>query len=101
MGRRLVIDREKWEERMLRCTTREEQFRWIGDSPGGAAVRLGVSRQYVHKLLNMREGGLDQVRVVSKEGKLQSIFVTEESMRRFLRTKGLPIHRSGKARVRG
>ena len=49
-----------------------------GDSPGGAAARLGVSRQYVHKLID--QGELDEVRVVKKGGGLVAICVNEKKL---------------------
>ena len=49
-----------------------------GDSPGGAAARLGVSRQYVHKLID--QGELDAVRVVNKKGGLIAICVNEKKL---------------------
>ena len=49
-----------------------------GDSPGGAAVRLNVTRQYIHKLIEQDE--LDAVRVVKKAGGLVAICVTERKL---------------------
>ena len=49
-----------------------------GDSPGGAAARLGVTRQYVHKLID--QGELDAVRVVKKGGGLVAICVNEKKL---------------------
>lgn len=49
-----------------------------GDSPGGAAARLGVTRQYVHKLID--EDELDAVRVVKKGGGLVAICVGEKKL---------------------
>ena len=49
-----------------------------GDSPGGAAARLGVTRQYVHKLID--EGELDAIRVVKKNGGLVAICVNEKKL---------------------
>jgi excisionase family DNA binding protein len=50
-----------------------------GDSPGGAAARLGCTRQYVHKLID--EGELDAIRVVKKGGGLVAICVNEKKLK--------------------
>jgi hypothetical protein len=50
-----------------------------GDSPGGAAARLGVTRQYIHKLIDQDE--LDAVRVVKKGGGLVAICVGERKLK--------------------
>ena len=50
-----------------------------GDSPGGAAARLGVTRQYVHKLIS--EDELDAIRVVKKGGGLVAICVNERKLK--------------------
>jgi hypothetical protein len=49
-----------------------------GDSPGGVAIRLGISRQHVHHLI--AQGELDAVRVVSKRGGLIAICVLEKKV---------------------
>ncbi|HZL95421.1 MAG TPA: hypothetical protein VFB99_17325 [Vicinamibacterales bacterium] len=49
-----------------------------GDSPGAAAVRLGVTRQYVHTLIE--EDELDAVRVVKKKGGLVAICLNEKKL---------------------
>jgi excisionase family DNA binding protein len=49
-----------------------------GDSPGGAAARLGVTRQYIHKLIDQNE--LDAIRVVKKAGGLVAICVNEKKL---------------------
>ena len=53
-----------------------------GDSPGGAAARLGCTRQYVHKLID--QGELDAVRVVNKKGNLIAICVNEKKLALFV-----------------
>lgn len=52
-----------------------------GDSPGGVAARLGVTRQYVHKLID--QGELDAIRVVNKKGNLVAICVNEKKVALF------------------
>lgn len=49
-----------------------------GDSPGGVAARLGVSRQYVHKLIDADT--LDAIRVVNKKGGLIAICVNDKKV---------------------
>lgn len=48
-----------------------------GDSPGGAAARLGVSRQYIHKLID--DDVLDAIRVTNK-GRLAAIVLNETKL---------------------
>lgn len=49
-----------------------------GDSPGSAAVRLGVARQRVYQLAE--EGRLEMISVVTKAGELRFTIVTETSV---------------------
>ena len=56
-----------------------------GDSPGGVAARLGVSRQYIHKLID--QGELDAIRVVNKKGSLVAICVIEKKVALFERAR--------------
>jgi len=49
-----------------------------GDSPGGAAARLGCTRQNVHKLIEQDK--LDAIRVVNKKGGLIAICVNEKKL---------------------
>jgi transposase len=55
----------------------------MGMSPGGAAARLGMSRQAVYDLV--RRGKLDMVKIKKKEQvRYSEIYVTEESLEREL-----------------
>jgi predicted secreted protein len=54
-----------------------------GDSPGGVAAELGISRQAVHKAL--KRGDLDGWRVVRDDtGELAAIVIHPESVRRYI-----------------
>lgn len=49
-----------------------------GDSPGGAAVRLGVARQRVYQLAE--EGRLDMLSVLGSDGETRFTVITENSL---------------------
>jgi hypothetical protein len=52
-----------------------------GLSPGGAAERLGVTRQTVYNLL--KRGDLDRVTIVDSEGKKFGVIITNASLLRY------------------
>ena len=52
-----------------------------GLSPGGAASRLGVSRQRISQLV--KEGKLDRIEIIDDAGHQLGVLITSDSIERF------------------
>ena len=76
-----TMTRHEFADAMLDDDFRRDYTR--ASSPGPVADWLGVSRQYVDKL--MAKGALDGIRVVNDDGSLSHITIYEATVRKYLR----------------
>jgi hypothetical protein len=73
------ITLQRWHELL---TSTPDPRVYNGDSPGGVAADLGISRQAVH--LALKRGDLDGWRVVRNDtGELAAIVISPDSVERF------------------
>jgi len=59
----------------------EDRSKLLGPSPGGAADKLGFSREHIYRLI--RSHKLDAVKIGRGGGRRNVVYITEESIERF------------------
>jgi hypothetical protein len=93
-----------WAELLAQSRGKPDYQRWMGVSPGGAAVQLKVSRQRVWQLV--KDGRLDMVMLADNEAAEPSAWlVTNASVERYRKSKPmaqepLPLARPARIKAR-
>ncbi len=73
-----VFTLKEWYEAMEKS---KDETRFNGVSPGGAANRLGVTRQTIYNLLKRDQ--LDRITIVDSDGDKLAVLITMESLIRY------------------